>query len=399
MNDVLSKVETVGEVLDSKSHGKSFESITESKDMDIKVEVDHWRVDKSALQNAIRSIKLFGGISSATAFSRSVFIERHDGQLTLKCNNRDIFLEVSVPLLNEDLILDGKFIVNVADFDLLVRSGMSNIIIYKNTSGNSLKMMGFGGEFVIDLQNFDFSIYNFPKIPEEKDSTSYSVADVDSFRDTIAVLRNLTSLAIRPDDRYIMVEKGVGVGSFITLLVRVMLKDITDISLRLMDMNFLYSLLPDTNTLKCVISTTGSGQERVFYFGDNFAFSCQRVFADVNANLKIFDTPSPHSSNVDVDQLLGIAQIVSKITGYSSALEFVSTKSGTYLVSSTNTGNKSKFLLDSEGNLGEPFQVAVEIIRKVFSVFKGSMAVKLSRHQNGLVIQHNNIDIFVGIND
>ena len=394
MGDILDEIERKESPADSEDgEGKTVADLTKSDEVVIKVDAPHWKFDKSDIMSVIRTMKLFSAISGVTEFTKSIYMERSDNKVCFKCNNRDIYFEREISLKNSELILPGNFIVTLADFETLVKTSLSSVIIFKSKKGDSLVMLGHGGEFILGIKSYPKDIYKYPAIPGNlKAGGQNKIKDVAEFRDNLRILKSLTSLAVREEDRVIVVKDGIGVGGFITTLVRAKVP-FSDLSLRLMDMNFIYNVILDAvDDISFIVS-----EKRVFYEGTGFKLSCLRDFHDIVVDTSMFDSPTELTCMIDVEQVLGIAQTVSKVSGYSPSLEFISDAEGVWVRTGTRSGDISIFSISDKGSLGDSFKVSVETLIKVFSVFKGSMSVQLLRHDTGLCIKHNDIDIFVGV--
>ena len=347
-------------------------------------DVPYWNIDQRSIVQLLRVIALISK-HSVDIISRSIYLEKTGSSLSLRCTDKDMYLKALLPLKNEELRLDEKYILNSRQIVEVVKNS-PDLIIYPVEGSIFCNLLG--GHATLENYSFDFEIYQ-GKEPTGK-STIVSAKD---FLEETNHLLDLMALAGRPEDKRIVVKEGRAYGLFLTALT---CSDtlLPDLVLRKRDMEVLKNLLTlyITDDMEVVAQ-----EDRIFFTGENFSLSFsassselpEDILEKFNFSSDFFINGSSASKILDF-----LASPVMKV----AKVELNADDEGLEIVSSSQKGVKSSFCVTDTPCL-EPFEadLNISLAKKVFSVVSKQPSVFLVKSEDSIILGSDKFKLVMSV--
>lgn len=378
---------------------ETFENITaaevvvgsaEMGSLDEKIDKPYWKIDKNKLLEALTPFKVLAGISNSNVVAKSVFLHNENQVLKMRGNDKDAYVWRSLPIENSENLMNEGFALNVSDLDLLVRGGYSKVLLYKD--GDQVKMRVFGGDFLLDPINVGAYLYDYDKLPKP---TDYKTLAFEEFQSLVSVMFNSMKLAVRPEDKKVIVADNNAYGSFLVSAVRVPVRGIKSSVFRVIDLMFLKVLL----TNQSVVSFAET-PERYFFNNDGFTLSTLKSnvpVEDIKKSLDLlFDAKRTASANIDFHLIKSIVGMISRLSNTTGLVDLESDNGAIRLSYLTKTNKRSSFKV-GDGQLSEKQTLSLDSIKRNFSLIDAVPSVQLHSTKSGLILEDKGIQILVGI--
>lgn len=380
MSDIFAEMENF-EPVEVSEHPTELGMIEES------IEAPHWKLDRNAFADAIAPFKEIGGVANNNVVTRSIFMECKDGMLYLRGNNKDVFLEKSVKVENVEKVLDQKVAVSVQDLDLLVRRCYSKVIFYIPEPGFAAIRL-YKSNFYLDVVNVGDYLFNFVERPKQ-----YTQLAINEFQILVSTMHNAMKLAVRPEDRKVIVYDNYAYGSFLVSAVRVFFKGLPNTIIRAGDLAFLKLLVPNQQTV--YFAEYG---DRVFFKGDDYEFSTLKSdvsLSEVQKSLTgAFEQPVKSAVSADLSEFKEVIYLLSKLSNTTGMVEFFSENNEFFISYMTKTNKKSKFKI-GDGQFPDKVTLSVEGLRKTLSLLSESPIVTINSVESGVLIDTKDIRVLL----
>ena len=369
------------------------ERSTESTKVDLKV--PHLVLDRDELIQALSAFKLIGSISGSNLISKAVHIKLDNGRLIINGNNKDVYLTSYLEVKNTENVLDANFVIMVDDLDLLVRRGYKNIVIYQPDS-KSIAVQVLGGELYLDTQLMGEFLFTRPP----SSNVVPLPVDIGRLSDLVSIMGNSMKLAIRPEDRKVMVKGGVALGSYIIAAVRVAFGEIPDMILRSVDLAFLYRMLP--NNKKVVISLSGDRLKFAVSSeigSGGFSYTSLRASgipdATFNDLAESFSKPLKGSATTSTTEFKSIVSLFSNLSNSSGTVD-LTTVSGDLSISYLTKSGKTSIFKIGLGCFEGIVKIQIESLMKALSIMIGKDNVEIGQIDGGIVLSDSTGSVLLG---
>lgn len=353
------------------------------------IDEPHWKLDKDLLVRALSPFREIGGVASSNIVTKSVFMEREQQNLIIRGNNKDVYLESKVGIENDENVLDGGFVINVSDLELIVRRCFSKVILYvKDSKFVSIRL--FGSDFYLDMVNVGKYLFDFVSRPPE-----YENLTVDDFLNLVFTMYGAMRLSVRPEDRKVVINGNFCYGSFLVSAVRVRFVGLPNMVLRASDLNFLRLLMMDQENI-----SFAQTEDRIFFKGNNYELSTLKSdvnITEVQKSLEeTFSKTSLSTVSVSLVEFREVINLISKLSNTTGMVEFYSKKEEFYVSYMTKTNKKSEFKV-GDGVLDKRVTLSVEGLRKSLSLIPNVPTIIINSINSGLIIECEKINILLAV--
>lgn len=383
MGDVFDDVESM-EPVDVENAPIQFGKIEED------LGVPHWKLDQAALITALQPFKEIGGVANNNVVTKSVYLERKDGKLYLRGNNKDVYLQQVLKIENVEQVLDTSFSVSISDLDLLVRRCYSKVQIHMPEKGMAAIRL-HGSDFFLDIVNVGSYLFDFVQVPA---ISAFKPLQVGEFQDLVKIMSSAMKLSVRPEDRKVIISNDNAYGSFLISAVRIPFKGLPAMVLRSTDLTFLRQLSGNQEDLKFA-----EDKDRIFFSGSSFDFSTLKSdlsMSEVQKSLEeSFSQAYKATVSVDLAEFKEVIFLLSKLSNTTGMVDFVSDSGVFYVEYMTKSGRKSKFKVGS-GDIGGSKTFSVEALRKSLSLLTGIPMVTINTVEGGVIVDFSGRKILLG---
>ena len=350
----------------------------------------HWRLDRDTFLEALAPFRAISGTATKNAVTGSVYLPTEKGNLILHGNNKDVYIERTISLENDENILSDAVVVSVTDLDILVRRSPSKVILHRPDE-QYLAASLYGSDFYLDVVNVGEFLYDFVDVPADD---HFRPLDVEQLTELVSVMSAAMKLAVRPEDRKVIIKDGKAYGSFLLAAVRVKFDGLDGINFRSLDLDFLSYLLRDQETIQFAHSA-----DRIFFMSQGFRFSSMKSDIPVPELIKdleqTFETVTKSQATLELSELRNVVFVVSKLSNSTNTVT-LKTKDGRLYLSYMLKSNKISDFAVGDGVFKEKFQITVDSLRKSLALCPVTSVPSIKLVGGAMILTVGSTEILIG---
>lgn len=199
------------------------------------IDVKHWLLDTKVLKDKLSPLQNIL-IRSGNIKDKSVFIQKENNDLLFMFNVNQIEGIIRIPLLNTDNQCEEEFTIDYFKFMIAVNNSESKVLI-KNNKPSEMVIEVYKGDIEFDNYRLNKSMFiNEDKVEKEQN------INTSTFLQFIKNVISTEKLAQRPVEKMVRVESDKAYSYYALSVVRYFNLDFSDISFRLLDLNFILKI-------------------------------------------------------------------------------------------------------------------------------------------------------------
>lgn len=347
------------------------------------INVPHVKVSTKAFKNVLKTARSIS-CTGRDILTKSICFKVKGEKLYCYMTDFEIYVEESIPILNNNDVLTEFFIVPSEILDKLIKAVPSNVVIYKDLNEKYYIKL-YGGDIPLDTYQFDFEKFIYSEEVEEK-----STIDSKDLLDVIQKFNNLINNAVSYEKR-IYSESDNAYASYMWSMIRAN-KFLFPMDLKIKDCKVLKTILNESDEEITVYQTPEDAKtQRCILQGDNFKYVFLLSTEKFPSSKKdIFDEAITETGVVvDMLKLYRVVEVASELPYSLGKISIGYDPNGISLVIKTKKGIDSKFVIDGYYE-GEKTDIeAKEVQAKLLKILLRSYTtptVKIMVSKKGIAI-------------
>lgn len=360
---------------------------------DVKIDYPHIKMDTNEFKSVLSIARVVCSATGKDIASRAIYLkaDKDNGKVIAKVTDFDVYVTVTVPLLNKDNILEDELVIPCDYLMRLFVAVPAKTIFFKDDEG--IKLHVDGGAF--DVRTFDVDTTKYDKVDDLED---IGKVKENNLLHLLKVMSNPAAAAISPIERRIFITKNCSFVHSLWGILKYQFSMNEEFDLKLKDISILRVLLRDSDndiTFKRNKADTSvmvvEGKDFVF----RFLVSSLTFDDDIRTMLDNLNGTPSTISNGQLSTLVGIASNLSTATG---DLVFKYSDDGVAMDMPLKSGKKSQFNLPGTKVEGDGVaKVNGRLLNTYLSSFAGMNDINFTVTNNGIQLESVNKDFVAGI--
>ena len=353
-------------------------------EIDDTVDYPNFKVSTKSFKEFLKVAKLVCTAGGKDVVSKAVCLFVEGENLLCASTDFDVYVEMTIPLLNDHNILDEVVVIPTDILTKLTRAVPVNTVIYKKDDKFYIRL--YGGDIVLETYSMmrDKFIFSDSLVSSEQIS-SKDLADVMKDFSPIVIA------AVSPAERRIICESDRAYASYLFAIIMAK-KSFTACDLKPKDINVLKSLVVNSDeTLKTYHTADDVSPKRCQVVGENFKYTFLLSDAKISDSMKksISNVVTADGVFVDFVQLYKMVEVAAELPYSTGKIGINYSDEGIKLAIKTKKDSDAIFDISGskEGNttpINDELIVQAKLFRVVLKSFASKSSIRLTVTKDGI---------------